>query len=311
MSGRARRRGCLSGLLVALVVLGLAVGAVVVALQVLGGEDPPSNSCVAPIGEDVMVLDAEQADNAALMAAVAMRRELPAHAVTVAIATAMQESRLRNIDYGDRDSVGLFQQRPSQGWGTVAEIMDPIYSTNAFYDVLVTVQGWEDRPVTEAAQDVQRSAFPDAYAQHENRGRAFASALTGYSSSALVCELDPAEGGEASGTASAPGALGAVRDRLVRDFVEIGFQERGELLVVDATTLPAGRDAAPERRGWAVAQWAVATAGATGISTVVTDSEAWIRGDGDAAWVPLADAELPAAVAEAAAAAGPGAVVIA
>ncbi|MFC7405000.1 hypothetical protein [Georgenia alba] len=303
MSRSTRPRSCLGRLLVVVLGFGLLVTAVVVALRLADGSAPASNACLAPIEGDDMVLDAEQADNAALMSAVALHRELPARSVTIAVATAMQESQLRNIDYGDRDSVGLFQQRPSQGWGTVEQIMDPVYSTNAFYDVLVTIESWEDAEVTDAAQDVQRSAFPEAYAQHENRGRAFASALTGYSEAALVCELEPAE-------ASAD-AVTAVRDRLARDFVEVAVQERAGHLLVDATSLPPGLEPAPARRGWAVAQWAVATAGVTGASVVVTDGQAWTRGAAEAAWRPLAEAELPSAVAEAAAAAAPGTVVIA
>jgi len=310
--------------------VGLAVGAVVLALNVFTA-DQASGTCVAILDDGTRAaLDADQADNAALMAAVAMRRELPARGVTVAVATALQESKLRNIDYGDRDSVGLFQQRPSQGWGTVEQIMDPVYSTNAFYDVLVTVEGWESKAVTVAAQDVQRSAFPDAYAQHEGRGRAFASALTGYSAATLTCHLDDVPdaagsavgpgigtaGGTTAGSSAATPAttqrLATVRDRLTRDFGEIDVSVApGGVLVVDAASLPPGLDPAPARRGWAVAQWAVATASTTDARTVATDGRVWVRADGDdAGWVPLAEADVPSAVAEAATQAGPGAVVI-
>src|SRR5699024_6562435 len=109
---------------------------------------------------------------------------------TIAVATAIQESKLRNISYGDRDSLGLFQQRPSQGWGTEEEILNPFYSTNRFYDALVQVRGWEDGVVTEVAQEVQRSAFPDAYGDHETEGRVLASSLSGHTQAALVCRLD-------------------------------------------------------------------------------------------------------------------------
>nr|WP_193313023.1 hypothetical protein [Georgenia subflava] len=293
----------------------LATGAVVLVLNLLT-TDGASGACVVTLDDgSTATMAADQADNAALLGAVAMHRELPARGVTVAIATALQESKLRNIDYGDRDSVGLFQQRPSQGWGTVEQIMDPVYSTNAFYDVLVTVEGWEAKEVTDAAQDVQRSAFPDAYAQHEGRGRAFASALTGYSPAALVCHLDAPEDGESStATGSAGGAqrLAVVEDRLTRDFVSVATAVApGGVLVVDATSVPAGLDADPARRAWAVAQWAVAAASETGARVVAVDGRAWVRDDGeDAAWVPLVEADVPAAVTEAAAGAGPGAVVI-
>ncbi|WP_219415189.1 C40 family peptidase [Pseudonocardia nigra] len=112
-------------------------------------------------------LTEEQLRNAATIIAVARDMGAPPRAWLVALATAMQESTLRNIHYGDRDSLGLFQQRPSQGWGSPAEVTDPVYSTRIFIDRLLEVPGWEDMPVTVAAQTVQRSAFPDAYAKWE------------------------------------------------------------------------------------------------------------------------------------------------
>jgi hypothetical protein len=99
------------------------------------------------------------------------------HAVTVALAASLQETQLRNLPYGDLDSVGLFQQRPSQGWGTVAQIMDPNYAAAAFYDHLAQVSGWQTMAVTEAAQLVQHSAAPNAYASWEAEARSLASAL--------------------------------------------------------------------------------------------------------------------------------------
>src|SRR5690606_472479 len=120
-------------------------------------------------------------------------RELPARAASIALATAYQESQLRNIDYGDRDSLGLFQQRPSQGWGSEEEILDPAYSANAFYDALVELEGYEDMPINDAAQTVQRSGHPEAYADHETEGRLYASALTGRSGANLVCTLGEVE----------------------------------------------------------------------------------------------------------------------
>src|SRR5699024_10612592 len=80
--------------------------------------------------------------NAALISAIAVDRDLPPRAASIALATAYQESQLRNLDHGDRDSLGLFQQRPSQGWGSAGEIMDPVFSTNAFYDALTTIDGY-------------------------------------------------------------------------------------------------------------------------------------------------------------------------
>jgi hypothetical protein len=112
-------------------------------------------------------LSEEQRNNAATIIGVAKGMGAPPRAWLVALATAMQESTLRNIDYGDRDSLGLFQQRPSQGWGAPAQVTDPVYSTTIFLDRLLAIPGWETLPVTVAAQAVQRSGFPDAYAKWE------------------------------------------------------------------------------------------------------------------------------------------------
>ena len=179
-----RRAGCAAVLVLAVLVAGVA--AVVVALSRSHPAPPAAERCVAELDGTKWSLAPDQAQNAALIAAVAIQRGLPARAVTIALATALQESRLVNIDYGDRDSIGLFQQRPSQGWGTVEQVQDPVYATGRFYDDLVKVDGYEDLPITEAAQAVQRSGFPEAYAQHETRARAWASALTGCSPGVLT-----------------------------------------------------------------------------------------------------------------------------
>jgi peptidoglycan DL-endopeptidase CwlO len=121
----------------------------------------------AATGDTAATLSDEQRQNAATIIRVAQQKGAPPRAWLVALATAKQESDLLNINYGDRDSLGLFQQRPSQGWGTPAQVTDPVYSTTTFLDHLLQVPGWERLPVTVAAQTVQRSAFPDAYAKWE------------------------------------------------------------------------------------------------------------------------------------------------
>jgi len=133
-----------------------------------------------------------QTANVATIVEVTRKRNLPRQAAVVAVATALQESDLHNVASSavpesltyphegvsvNLDSVGLFQQRPSQGWGTVAQLMDPRYSTGAFYDRLVKVSGWQALSVTDAAQAVQRSAFPGAYQKHEDTARAAVAAL--------------------------------------------------------------------------------------------------------------------------------------
>jgi hypothetical protein len=89
----------------------------------------------------------------------------------------MQESRLRNLDYGDRDSLGLFQQRPSQGWGTPEQVQDPVYAAGRFYDHLVAVPHWQTGELTVVADTVQRSAFPLAYGKWSDMAGALASEL--------------------------------------------------------------------------------------------------------------------------------------
>ena len=126
---------------------------------------PEGGACTLP-GSGVTVTE-EQVRNAAIIAQVGRDRGLPERAVVIALATAQQESRLRNLDYGDRDSLGLFQQRPSQGWGTEAQVQDPVYAAGKFYDWLVTVPGWETGRLTDVAQAVQRSGYPELYQQHE------------------------------------------------------------------------------------------------------------------------------------------------
>ncbi|MFD6329173.1 M23 family metallopeptidase [Streptomyces niveus] len=109
----------------------------------------------------------EQKRNASIITNVARSRGLPPRAAVIGVATAIQESTLKNIRHGDRDSQGLFQQRPSQGWGTVAQITDPIHASNSFFERLARVGKWQTKPLTQAAQNVQRSGFPDAYAKWE------------------------------------------------------------------------------------------------------------------------------------------------
>ena len=121
----------------------------------------------------------DQLANAATIVAVGKQLNVPAHGQVIAIAAAMQESGLRNLDYGDRDSLGLFQQRPSQGWGAPAQLTDPAYAAARFYRALLAVPGWQQLSLNDAAQAVQRSGFPDAYGKHETAARALTAAVGG------------------------------------------------------------------------------------------------------------------------------------
>ncbi|WP_282697838.1 C40 family peptidase [Streptomyces sp. CC208A] len=122
-------------------------------------------------------LPGEQIPHAKTIVATGVAMKVPERGQVVALATAIQESRLRNLRYGDRDSLGLFQQRPSQGWGTPEEILDPVHAATRFYEGLLKVAGWQQMTLTQAAQAVQLSGFPDAYAQWEPLARALREAI--------------------------------------------------------------------------------------------------------------------------------------
>lgn len=289
-TARPRRpvRRALKYLIATAIVGTTATAGVVLLLNHLSGTAPLTERCAAELDGTDWYLSPVQADNAALIAETAVRRGLPARAATIGLATALQESKLINITYGDRDSLGLFQQRPSQGWGTAEEILDPVYSTNAFYDGLVQVEGYENLEITVAAQAVQRSAHPDAYARHEVRSRAWASSLTGHSPASLTCEIAPVT--EESMLAAAP-ALDVVAGRLGRD---LGLGPSGTTssgaAAVEVDAAPLTPDDAT-RGGWAVAHWAVATATETNAVEVRVADQIWTRETAE--WTEAADA-LPA-----------------
>ncbi|BCW07340.1 hypothetical protein [Arthrobacter sp. NtRootA1] len=248
--------------IVAVLALALVAGAIYAIVAILQrSETLVSERCLAVIGSESYELATDQAANASLITAISVQRGLPPRAASIALATAMQESKLRNINYGDDagpDSRGLFQQRPSQGWGTEAQVMDPVYATNAFYNGLIKIPGYETMEITQAAQQVQRSAFPRAYAQHENMGRAFASALTGHSESALTCELRMPE---------AAGDPAAVVEELTAAYGPQPATVQGRSVQLDITGTQA----------WAVAHWAVANAKSLSITQVDVGGQTWNR----------------------------------
>jgi hypothetical protein len=265
-------------LLAVLIVALLLIGGVVALLNHWQDNSPHrvavAEHCVASTDAGVATLAPDQAANAALIAAVGQARGLSPRAVTIALATAMQESKLRNLDYGDRDSLGLFQQRPSQDWGTPEQIMDPLYSAGEFYSALVRVDGYESMPITEAAQAVQRSAFPEAYAKHENAARSFASALTGYSPGALTCTFAPAA--ERLTPQNLLGVFRAEWGDWLAD--QASIEEPDPVSPVNGGLARlAGAD---QTQVWAVAEWAVAKASQLGIRSVTVGDQTWDRATG-------------------------------
>lgn len=133
------------------------------------GKVPAPAACAPPdmAGDAIAGYGPEQLANVATIVQVGREMGIPERGQVIAVATAMQESALRNLNRGDRDSLGLFQQRPSQGWGTPAQVRDPRYAARKFYDGLQRVPGWADLPLWQAAQAVQRSGYPTYYAKHE------------------------------------------------------------------------------------------------------------------------------------------------
>lgn len=170
--GRVAGCGCLV-LAGGFVACGLAVLLFVAALGRMLPQQMNTRPCqvLADSSSTQAGLSEQQRRNARIIAAVGKTMGVPPEGWVVAVATAMQESRLRNLDYGDRDSLGLFQQRPSMGWGTPAQVTDPRYAARQFYERLRRIDGWQSLQLTLAAQRVQRSAFPHAYQQWADLAR--------------------------------------------------------------------------------------------------------------------------------------------
>lgn len=304
-----RRRTTVTLVIVTAVVL--VAGGLVTGLRLLGGSGSAGPECTVPAGpgntaggeatgqdEAPLTLDAVQLQHASTINAVGLARGVPEQARVIALATAWQESRLRNLDHGDRDSVGLFQQRPSQGWGSVAEIMDPVYASGKFYDALLQVPGWQQLPLTEAAQAVQYSAFPDAYAQWEHNARILAAALGGTQPVTLSCRA-----GAVASTAAAPArppvpgsgaaapelstVLAAAQAELgglsVNSVASDGRAATVTASLPDTTTAVAGR---------ALAAWAVAHATTMRVTDVSVADRMWTDHSWRAAEHPMPDGDV-------------------
>ena len=248
------------GLLVLLVIVVLATGAAFGVRSLLQRvELPTAKSASCGVANSPYTLSTEQAANAATITAVAARRDLPPRAVTIALATALQESKLINVEYGDRDSLGLFQQRPSQGWGSAGQVLDPRYAAGKFFDALVKVDGWERMKLTVAAQAVQASGHPTAYQQWEDQATVLGRAFTGAEPALLSCSFPEP-------TVAASPAKVMQLLALERPHTKLGATaQAGEL----RPTLP-----------WATAGWLVAKADRLGIEAVALDGRRWTRTDG-------------------------------
>ena len=263
-------------------VLVAMVGLFVAFQHIAGGLRFPfaGRSCTVQAAGQVE-LDAGQMANAATIAAIGAQRGMPERAVVVALATAYQESGLRNLAGGDRDSVGLFQQRPSQGWGSPAEIRDPRYATNTFYAALAKVRDWEEMRVTDAAQTVQRSAFPEAYQKWADESEVLSRALLGQTSGAVACAVS--DNSERRGAA----ATAALTQGLALDW---GLA--ASAAATDLTRLTVTVD--DERGGWRYAHWLVSHAQDNGVQLVRFQGLQWTAEKG--VWDPVAGKQNPTQV---------------
>jgi hypothetical protein len=247
---------------IGVVVLALVTTGIVVAVA-LRHHRAIAPLCEANAGGSTYTLDIDQAKNSTTIAAVGKRLGLPDHAVTIALAAALQESKLRNLNYGDRDSLGLFQQRPSQGWGTATEIQTPSYAAAAFFRALQRVPSWETLPITEAAQKVQLSGAPTAYAQWESEARTLALAVTGEAAAGLTCHF----------------ALD--RTRVPAPTVTSSMNNELGVATLDASF--------SEPRGWMIASWLVGHAQQFRVTTVSFRGREWRAKTGH--WRPTTPAD--------------------
>jgi len=261
---------------IALAAASAVVVAVVVVIVVRTVGATPSPECRVPgkAGALDLGLDAAQLQHASTINAVGISRRLPPRARIIALATAFQESTMRNLSSGDRDSVGLFQQRPSQGWGSRAQIMDPVYASGKFYDALVQVPGWQTGTLTKVAQAVQHSGFPDAYAPWEDEATTLVAGLGGGAPPELSCRA-----GAAAPTADAPAraplpgagnAAAGLRPLLAAAGAELTGTTVRELADGNrsAVVALAARDISPEAGARVLAAWSVAHATGFGVTEV-------------------------------------------
>lgn len=214
-------------------------------------------------------LDTGQAGIAATIAGVARHRAMPVRAVTIAYATALQESDLENLPYGDRDSVGVFQQRPSQGWGTRQHLLDPVYASSRFFAALADVPRYRHLAIYQAAQAVQHSADGYAYSQYSGQGAIMAAGFTGRIGRAVWCWY----GSGISGAAH----LTAASRELTRTFGPLQVGHISDPMIAVRVRFRSA--------GWAVASWLVSHASSYGIREVRYRGYQWSAAHGERGWI--------------------------
>jgi hypothetical protein len=237
--------------------------------------------CQAGTGQNAVALDFGQAADAATIAGVGVREHLPSQALTIAYATAFQESKLENLTYGDRDSVGIFQQRPSEGWGTTQQLEDPAYATRAFFGKLVGVPHYTTIPVWQAAQAVQASAYGYAYQQYAATGAQLAADYTA-TPHAVTCWYNPTQEAASQGV---PATLNLHGAAVKLDDVFGAPGQDGVLTGVSRIRSgSADLITTADGAGWPVANWLVANALSYGITQVSYAGYQWTAGLTETSW---------------------------
>jgi hypothetical protein len=240
------------------------------------------SGCVASADHQSILLDTEQGSIAATIAGVAHQQSMPRLAVTIAYATAMQESKLHNLTYGDLDSVGVFQQRPSEGWGPRKDLEDPIYASTKFFRALKAIHGYQKMPVYQAAQAVQHSADGTAYTQYEKMAAAMTPAFTGQRGHAVYCW---------SGSASrAPADLSRISSGLSATFGpavarEVTDQRDNRGSATDRGSTQMQVRIGVSRFGWEVATWLVTHASTYHVHQIRFDGYQWRATASNKGWV--------------------------
>jgi hypothetical protein len=232
---------------------------------------PGSSSCLVHGDKFDVPLDASQAGIAATIAGVAAHRSMPVRAVTIAYAAALQESDLQNLTYGDRDSVGVFQQRPSAGWGSRRQLLNPVYATTRFFAALAAVPRYLRLPIYRAAQAVQHSADGRAYSQYAPQGAAMAGGFSGRQPRAVWCWYGAPIRGRSR--------LTAAEAELRTTFGRLAIRHVGDPL----TEVKVGSVAA----GWAVAAWLVSHASSFKLRRVTYQGYQWTAAHGRKGWTAV------------------------
>jgi hypothetical protein len=278
---KSRRRAVIGTSLLLVIAAGIYLA--VRSLAPVIGPVLTGSGCSAAASHQSVLLDTQQASIASTIAGVAHQQSMPRAAVTIAYATAMQESKLHDLAYGDMDSVGVFQQRPSQGWGPARKLENPVYATTKFFRALRDIHGYQSMPVYQAAQAVQHSADGSAYIQYERMATEMAGAFTGQRDHAVYC-WSSAAGPRHPDAAAITEGLGSTFGQTTADLARTGRQHTMQVQI------------GHQKLGWEVASWLVTHASKYGIHQVRFGGYQWRAAAGLKGWVRDAGAPPAGAI---------------